>query len=579
MHDHAFLLSVGVALAAALVGGFLARLIRLPPLIGYLLAGIVIGPYTPGIIADKAAVEPVANLGVVLLMFAVGLQFSMKELLHVRRTALIAGGVQILGTIGLGLIIGIALKWSVYGSLFLGCAIALSSTAVLMRILEDRGEVGAPHGAIMLGIAVVQDLSLILMVALLPSLGPGQSGDKSLFVTAGMAALKAATLLIVAIMLAQKVVPFVLRIAARAGSRELFVLAVIVLCLGAAIGAELTGLGMPLGAFLAGMVVSESDYAHEVLSQVRPLRDIFSSLFFVSVGMLLDLRFFMNHWPAVMLVVFAIVIGKMLLTAIPVWMLGWHGSTAIRSGTGLAQIGEFSFVLATMGSSQGLIPVEISSVILTSALVTLLLAPLTYQIGPPLNEWLEGSPKLSNLMKHGDKLEPVSADHSSEKARVIVLGYGRVGRYVSDALLTKGISHVIVDLDSNAIERCKLAGAPVVYGDASSHTVLERVGIKTADLVVITLPDVAATIMATRAIREVDANVPIIARLHRGVTIPEVRKAGATAVVHAEFEAGTEMIRQGLGTLGLDGSEIETYIADVRQHRYRNEEDMALIED
>ncbi len=337
-----FLGDVGIALVAALIGGLVARALRLPVLTGYLLAGVLIGPHTPGFIADGRVVLGVANLGVALLMFAVGVQFSLDELKHVRRTALIAGGTQIVGTILLGILIGLAFGWGLYGGTFLGCALALSSTAVMLKVLEERGELGSAHGGVMLGILVVQDLSLILMVVLLPAFAAFSSDGAAALAGVGTALLKALLFLLVTLLLATRGVPALLDRAARTGSRELFLLMVVSMCLIASFAAERLGLGIALGAFLAGIVVSESSYSHEVFSQVRPLRDVFASLFFVSVGMLLDPAFLAANWPLVATVVIAIVVGKALLVMLPLYRLGWHGRTVVVSGLGLAQIGEFS---------------------------------------------------------------------------------------------------------------------------------------------------------------------------------------------------------------------------------------------
>ena len=288
MDERAFLFNLGIALGAALLGGLLARLLRLPVLVGYLLAGIAVGPHTPGIIASAATVKVVAKLGVALLMFAVGVHFSLDELRAVRRTALLGGGVQIVATVLLGLALGMAFGWGTFGGLFFGCALALSSTAVMMKVLEERGEIGTAHGKVMLGILVVQDLALVAMVVLLPALALFVQDGAGALSVVGWALLRAALFLAAVVLLATRAVPALLHLVARAGSREVFLLTVVSICLVTALAAEEAGLGIELGAFLAGIIVSETDYAHEVFAQVRPLRDVFDSLFFVSIGMLLD---------------------------------------------------------------------------------------------------------------------------------------------------------------------------------------------------------------------------------------------------------------------------------------------------
>jgi monovalent cation:H+ antiporter-2, CPA2 family len=575
----AFLGEVGIVLVAALIGGLVARALRLPVLLGYLLAGLVVGPYTPGFIADESAVRMVADLGVALLMFAVGVQFSLDELRHVGKTAVLGGALQIGGTIGLGLLIGTAFGWGIYGGLYLGCALALSSTAVMLKILEERGELGTTHGAVMLGILVVQDLSLILMIVLLPALAvlfgvgeaPAAAGGSSPMAVVGIALLKAALFLGGTLLLATRGVPALLDRVARTGSRELFLLTVVCLCLLAGWIADAMGLGMALGAFLAGMVVSESSYAHEVFSQVRPLRDVFASLFFVSVGMLLDPAFVAQNALLIGVVVIALLVGKSLVTMLAMRAFGLSGRDIIRVGLGLAQIGEFSFVLASVGAAKGLIPAEISGVILSSALISLVLTPFVFNAADPLYRLLSRMPLFSRWLESHDIGAHSDLPELGRKPRVIILGAGRVGRYVSDALRARNIYHVAVDYDSEAADRLRQNDVPVLYGDATSETVLEKAGVREADLAVVALPDAAATEMAVRLLKQMAPGRVVLARVHRGDDIPRMRAAGADAVIHAEFEAGTEMIRQTLDRLDTPLEEVDAYLDEVRQHRYRQE--------
>jgi CPA2 family monovalent cation:H+ antiporter-2 len=575
-----FLGEVGIALIAALLGGLLARALRLPVLLGYLVAGLVVGPYSPGIVVDEQAVRTVADLGVALLMFAVGVQFSLEELNHVRKTALVGGGIQIVGTILLGVVLGIAFGWGVYPGVFLGCALALSSTAVMLKILEERGELGTTHGNVMLGILVVQDLSLVLMVVLLPAAAAFSTEGMAALASVGTALLKAVLFLLVTLLMATRGAPALLGWVVRTGSRELFLLTVVCLCLVASFTGDRMGLGLPLGAFLAGLVVSESDFAHEVFTQVRPLRDVFAALFFVSVGMLLDPHFVVAHWPQVTAVVLTILVGKSLVTMIALHLLGWHGRTVVLTGLGLAQIGEFSFVLATMGAAKGLVGEEVAGVILASALISILLAPFVfagagrfYRVasGLPLLSWLLTQPPARSA-KAIESLE--AADTCPiDSARVIVLGAGRVGRYVSDALQAKEVPHVVVDFDGSAAARLQKNGARLIYGDATSETVLAQTEPDCAELAVIALSEAETTEIALRLLKRLAPDLPVVVRVRRGVDIPRMRTAGADAVVHAEFEAGTELIRQGLDRLGFRDQEVDTYIEKVREQRYRHEEE------
>jgi CPA2 family monovalent cation:H+ antiporter-2 len=384
MTDHGFMVDLGIALVSALAGGLLARAVRLPPLLGYLVAGIVVGPHTPWVYARPEPVRHVAQLGVALLMFTVGAHFSLAELMRMRRAALQGGGLQIAGTILLGIAIGWLLRWGLFGGLFLGCAMALSSTAVSMKLIEERGEIGTPHGGIMLVILVVQDLSLVLMVALLPAVASFVSGSTDALPNLALALLRAGLFIAATLVLATRVVPAILHGAARMESRELFLLVIVCLCLATALAAEYAGLGVELGAFIAGLMVSETEYASHVVSEIRPLRDVFAALFFVSIGMLLNPGFLLQNAGVVALVVAGILLGKAVIAALAVRSLCVDARAAIQAGFGLAQIGEFSFVLASIGSARGLIRGDVSNVILSAALVTLLAAPFTYAAASPV---------------------------------------------------------------------------------------------------------------------------------------------------------------------------------------------------
>jgi CPA2 family monovalent cation:H+ antiporter-2 len=445
----------------------------------------------------------------------------------------------------------------------------------MLKTLEERGELGTAHGGVMLGILVVQDLSLVLMIVLLPALADLGTQGTAALASVGTALLKALLFLLVIVLLTTRGVPALLERIARTGSRELFLLTAICLCLVASFAADRLGLGIALGAFLAGIVVSESGFGHDVFAQVRPLRDVFASVFFVSVGMLLDPRFVAANWPVVTAVVLTILVGKSLVTMIPLHLLGWQGRTVVLTGLGLAQIGEFSFVLATVGAARGLIGQEVASVILSSALISILLTPFIYGGAGRAYQAAMGVPLLARLL--GQRASPVISSgtpppHTEKDAeRVIVVGAGRVGRYVSDALRAKNMPHVVVDYDGNAAARLRENGARVVFGDATSDAVLEQAAPKRAELAIIALPEAATTEMVLRLLKQLAPALPVVVRVHRGVDIPRMRAAGADAVIHAEFEAGTEMIRQGLDRLGLGDAEVDAYIENVRQHRYRQE--------
>lgn len=565
--DTLFVGEVGVVLIAALIAGLAARALRLPVLVGYLLAGIIVGPHTPGFVADEATVRSMADFGIVLLMFAVGVQFSLGELNHARKAALTVGGAMLGGSIALGMLLALTFGWGAQGGLLLGCALFLSSTAVMLRILDERGELGSKHGTVMLGVLVVQDLSFVLMAVLLPALGSMSQPGGIAWASIGAALLKAILFLLGTLLVATRVAPAVLDRLARTGSRELFLLGVICLCLLAAFAAEKMGLGAALGAFLAGIVIAESPYAHEVFAQVRPLRDVFSALFFVSVGMLLDPGFVVANWVPVLSVTLAILIGKPLATFGAMHMLGYQRRTSLKVALGLAQIGEFSFVLASMGAIGGELGETLGRVILSAALITLLLTPFVYDAAEPVYRLLSrGETPIVETEN-----EPLGGEHGAERNDVIILGYGRVGRYVSNALRARNISHVVVDYSTDVLERLRGTEVQTVFGDVTAANVIAHLRPREARLAVVALPESVSSEMAVRLLKKEAPNLPVIVRLHRGIDIPRLRAAGADAVVHAEFEAGTEMIRQGLSHLDVGDIEIAAYIDLVRQDRYRRE--------
>jgi len=563
LHDLALLTELALAIGAALAGGLIARRLRLPPLVGYLLAGVVVGPNTPGVFANAEAVQSVAQLGVAFLMFTVGVQFSLEELHRVRRVALLGGGIQIAATIVLGTLLGLALGWGAYGGLFLGCAISLSSTAVMSRVLEERGELGSSHGTVMLAILVVQDLTLVFLALLLPALATVASDGPGALAGIGLSLLRALLSVGLALFLATRAVPKLLDRVSRTGSQELFLLTVVTICLVAAHLAHLAGLSLEIGAFLAGLVITESEYAQEVFSQIRPLRDVFASLFFVSVGMLLNPAFVAGHWLAILLVVIAIIAGKGLIATVAIFSLGQHGRTALQAGLGLAQIGEFSFVLAAMGAQKKLIPHEVSAVILSAALITLLLAPAVSASAVPIYTRLSALPALGRRLQRQEEPGATHAE-ADEEPRVLVLGGGRVGGMVSQALRAKGILHRVVEYDAGRRASLHAEGVPVVYGDALSDVVLRSALGPEVELAVVALPETSMTEMAVRKLKQLAPELRVVARVHRHADAHRAHAAGADDVTYAEQEVAAAIIRHGFERLGLPEPEIADYVRSLR---------------
>ncbi len=549
-----------IAVAAALVGGVIAHRLRQPVILGYLLAGIAIGPYTPGPVGDIHNVRLMAELGVAFLMFALGAEFSPSELLKMRSVASIGGPLQIGATILLGLAVSPLLGLNLVQGLFLGSSIALSSTMVSLKVLMGRGELESLHGRIVLGILIVQDLSVVPMVVVLPALAAPVEG---MLPTLGVAVVKAAAILAGAHFVGTKIAPAALYRVAATQSRELFLLAVLTLALGTALGTYALGLSLALGAFMAGLIVSESEFSHQALAEVIPLRDIFSSVFFVSVGMLIDPMFLIANVPAILLIVAAVVAGKLTICTIVPLLFHYPGREALLTGLALAQMGEFSFVLAHLGEERGVISPYLSSLILASALVSILLNPLLMHEGPRLYAVLGRIPLVRRLFR--DRVQgPVGLKGATFENQVVICGYGRVGREMAHAMEVRKEPYLVVELDPHVVSELRRSGVPYIYGDAASAPVLAQAGVPGARLVAVALPDAASVEMAVRHARGMNPTVPIVARAHGSAHMESILAAGADEVVCPEFEAGMEFVRHAMGRFGIREEEVTEL---VRQHR------------
>lgn len=550
-------IDIAIILAAALAGGLGARRLGTSVILGYLIGGIAIGPYGLKLVGDVGSVETLANVGVVLLMFALGVQFSFRELRQTGRVAFLGGAGQVLATAALGAGVGWLLGWGAREAVFWGFLISLSSTMILLKALMERGELGSVHGRVAIGLLIFQDLSVVPLMAILPSLGePGLAGSL------GWASLKAVAMLAGSVVLGVRVVPWVLGRVAAAGSRELFLLAIITLSLGTAYATHIAGLSLALGAFLAGMLVSESDFAHQALADVVPLRDTFAILFFVSMGMLVDPRFVWDNLALLIVLGLTIVVGKFIICGGVARLFGYGWKTALLVGAGMIQVGEFSLVLARVGLEKGAISQNLYSLTLASAIVTILLTPLSlgavsalyYRLSQwrPLAAWLAGP-----------------ADGPSEEAglinHVVICGYGRVGRLLGQVLERRGFPYLVIDLDPRAISFLRERRAPCIYGDASNPEVLARAGLGRARVLVIALDDPLAAELILRNARRINPRLDVVARLGREGDAELFRGLGASELVHPEFEASLEVIRHTLHRYGMSSQEIQHLISSLRQ--------------
>ena len=552
-----------IIILAAAGGGLTASALRLPTVLGYLVAGLIVGNYIPGLEIDVSRLRDIAELGVALLLFALGVKFSVRKLADISRIAVLGGGLQILMTIGLGLLVGLAFGLDVRASLVLGYAVAISSTMVVLKLLEDRGDMDAVHARVALGILLVQDLAVVLMVILIGATA-GEAG-LSLAREVGFAFGKALLLLAATYLLATWVVPWFLVRVARTGSRELFLLAVLSIALGLAGGSFALGLSIAFGAFLAGLAVSESDYSYQTLAEVMPLRDMFATIFFVAMGMLIDPKVLIDEPGMVAAIMAVVVVGKLLLIWALVVAFGYRSRTALYVGLALAQMGEFSFVLSQTALDEGVVSADVHSAILMSALLSIFLTPILGLV-PRIIPRLSRFAILDRLL---GEPEPTVEGLSGELRRhAVVCGYGPVGRELVQALKNRDFPFIVVELDPYRTDELKKANVPWIYGDATNDAVLDACRVRDARIIAVTLSEPAAAEAIVRRAKEMNPRVDVIVRGEGSQERIALMKAGAEEVVHPELEAGLEFVRHTLHRFGVDSNQIRALLSRRRQDIY-----------
>ena len=516
--------TIAAALGLALVLGFLATRVRLPALVGYLLAGVVIGPYTPGFVADAAMASQLAEIGVMLLMFGVGLHFSLGDLLAVRKIAVPGAVVQIMVATALGMAVASWWGWSLGGTLVFGIALSVASTVVLLRALETLGILDTYTGRIAVGWLVVEDLAMVLVLVLLPPLSGVLGGNAaaatsvSIWQTLGWTLLQVGGFVALMLVVGRRVFPWVLWQAARTGSRELFTLCVVAAAVGIAFGsAVLFGVSFALGAFFAGMVMRESEFSHRAAQESLPLRDAFAVLFFVSVGMLFNPSVMWERPLQVLAVVAIIIVGKSLAAAALVLAFRYPLHTALTVSASLAQIGEFSFILVGLGASLGLLPPEGASLVLAGALISIALNPLVFRAIAPLQKWLLARSALARrLEQRDDPLAelPTSTDERYLARQVVLVGYGRVGRRVASVLAAHNIPLVVAEQNRELVEKLRAQGMAAVFGDAVEPAVLIQAHIARAHMLVIATPDTLNVQQIIATARLLNPGIETVVRSH-----------------------------------------------------------------
>jgi CPA2 family monovalent cation:H+ antiporter-2 len=574
-HDTPLISTIVAGLVLAFIFGSIANRFRMPPLVGYLMAGVLVGPYTPGFVADAELATELAEIGVILLMFGVGLHFSLKDLLSVRAIAVPGAVVQIVGATLMGLILGLSLGWSVEAGLLFGLALSVASTVVLLKALQDRRMIDSERGRIAVGWLIVEDMAMVLALVMIPAIAglmeisPVEINDPfvnfverlaglelGVFGVLAVTVIKLAAFVGFMLVVGRRVIPFVLNFTAHSGSRELFRLAVLALALGVAAGAAyLFGVSLALGAFFAGMILSESELSHRAAQETLPLRDAFAVLFFVSVGMLFDPMILITNPLPVIATVLIIIVGKSLLSFMIVLAFRQPVGTALIISASLAQIGEFSFILAALGVGLNILPPEGRDLILAGAILSILLNPLIFWLAEHLRPGIE-----ARVPQRGERVEPTIADSRVEAppteigdidvvahpttltGHIVLMGYGRVGTVVADGLAAARRPFLVIEDAEDRINAAREKGLEVVIGNAASGDALALANVAGASTAIIAIPNAFEAGQAVEQCRALNSGLVIIARAHFDEEEAHLINLGANTVIMGEREIGLGMV-------------------------------------
>lgn len=545
---HETLLELAFLFGLCIAVAMLFLRLKMPPVVGYLASGALVGPNGFGLVPQVGLVEQLAEIGVIVLLFTVGLELSLAQLARMRASVFLGGGIQLAATISLGAATTAATGMPFGQAVFIGYMLALSSTAAITKLLSDRGELGRPAGRMAVAICIAQDLAVVPMILSLPLLSGDGSGplaalgemSTSLGLFAGLAALS------------WLVVPRLLDLVARTRSRELFLLAVLVSCLSISLATSVLGLSLALGAFLAGVVLGGSDHHHQAVAEVEPFRDALASLFFVSIGMLFDARAFLDEPLVVGLALLAVVAGKAGLATLAVRMTKAPWWTAGRAGLMVAQVGEFSFVIAQIGDDQGLLTERASRIFLVVAVLSIALTPLLFALGKRIGR------TGAEVRRFGDEM----TDH------VVLVGYGPIGQGLVRSLQKLGIPFRVLELNAETVQKERLKGLPIIRGDAARRSVLEAVGLPRARMLVIATNDPQANQKVVQAARHLAPKIHILSRASYLAEVPSLEQAGADEIVPQELETGVEIVARTLRHFLLPDSEVEAHVQELRSAAY-----------
>jgi CPA2 family monovalent cation:H+ antiporter-2 len=564
LHETSLIALLAVGFALALLFGLVASTLKVSPIVGYLIAGICVGPFTPGFVGDSGLASQLSEIGVILLMFGVGLHFSIKDLMSVRYIALPGAVAQIVTATAIGAGMAHLLGWSFGQGLVFGLSLSVASTVVLLRALEERNALQSSEGKIAVGWLIVEDLAMVLALVMLPALADTLGGDASglgtppgpsnTWVALALTLAKVSVFVVLALVVGTRVVPWLLMRVTRTGSRELFTLCVLAIALGIAYGsAALFGVSFALGAFFAGVILSESEMAHQAGNDSLPLKDAFAVLFFVSVGMLFDPTVLVREPLAVLSVLAIIMVGKSLAAFVIVLAFRHPVRTALTVSASLAQIGEFSFILVSLGSALGLLPPDGRDFILAGAILSIALNPLSFASVAPLSRWLEAHPQLLALLERrgAEKHRVAVSSAASLRQHAIVVGYGRVGGAIGPALKTQGLPFAVIERDHLMLSSAQAQGIPTIEGDAATPGVLTQAGVEHARLLVVATPDSFLARRIVEVARQLNPTIDVVVRTHSEHEFRTLEALGAGRVVMGERELARGMLEYSLRSLGV----------------------------
>jgi CPA2 family monovalent cation:H+ antiporter-2 len=568
-HGGELISTIALGLSAAFLAGLVARRLRLPSIVGYLLAGVALGPFTPGVFADQEIARELAEIGVILLMFGVGIHFSLRDLLAVRGIAIPGAAVQISVATALGTAVGVAMGWGLGGGLVFGLCLSVASTVVLVRALIQRNALDNVHGRVAVGWLIVEDIFTVLVLVLLPSLAlmADGSGSTNPLLAVGEAMLKAAALGAVMVLIGARLVPWLLVQVAREGSQEMFTLGVLAVALGIAFASSaIFGVSLALGAFLAGAIVGETDLSHKAAADALPLRDAFAVLFFVSVGMLLDPAYVIGHPLAVLGVVALVVIGKSLAAVGISAALGYPLRTGLTVAAGLGQIGEFSFILATAGIGLAILPEDAYQLVVAGAIISITLNPLLFAAVDPLAGWFKARPSLRRRIERGGgPLARPAPSAEPMSGHAVICGWGRVGRTVARAIEGRGFQYVVIEEHRRTVEGLRERGIHALFGDIADAELLKHAGIGRAKVLVLAAYDPPAAEFAVEHSQRVNPRIQIVARVETPEESRRLLDLGASQTVEGERELAVQMARYTLRRFGVTSREVEAIAQGLRR--------------